>query len=199
MQPPLNTNSKLELLNRLKEIKIKRRYHKTYLGGHLKLKLCNITFLVVFATLFLTSCGNQESDVVITVRPQSPLVINAKKIENFGHTDEIVYEPPWFQFHINVDNQSEETITIMNFQGKAVSFKNGKLNSDDIKFDLIDEPYLAQIQPKTKTSLVKTFIVDSLSQADSFTYSITLDVQGWYGDETNPKKRLDASFSFVTQ
>ena len=113
---------------------------------------------------------------------------------------------PWFLFGYDIKNNSDKTITIVNFKLTVTGKKQGEIKSSDHSLDLEDLgtniTYLEEIGPgKSATRFTNTrwFIHTLSDDVDGFSYSVKVEVQGWVGKADSPEERLTGNFNFSTQ
>ncbi|MCB0385610.1 MAG: hypothetical protein KDD43_09470 [Bdellovibrionales bacterium] len=175
----------------------------------LPLLLCVISM----ASVHCAGESGISSKVNVEVVPERPVVIDTDftlRLED-GDGDPDTFETeqvtaPWFLFGYKIKNNSDKTITVVNFKITVSGKKGTEVVSTDHALDLEDlgtnVTYLEEISAGGSASRFTDtrWFIDTLSKdADSFAYQVTVELQGWVGKSTNPEERLTKSFTFSTQ
>ena len=161
-------------------------------------------------------CGGESgisSKVNVEVVPERPVVIDTDftlRLED-GDGDPDTFETeqvtaPWFLFGYKIKNNSDKTITVVNFKITVTGKKGTETVSTEHSLNLEDlgtnVTYLEEISAGGSASRftdTRWFIDTLSSDADSFAYQVTVELQGWVGKSSNPEERLSKSFTFSTQ
>ena len=172
--------------------------------------------LLLFLSLSVVQCGGDSgisSQIDYTIDPERPVVIDTDftiRIEN-GDGDPDTFETkevkaPWFLFGYDIKNNSDKTITIVNFKITVTGTKQGKATSSEHTLDLDDlgtnVTYLEEIGPGKKASRftdTRWFMHTLPEDVDGFSYTVKVEVQGWVGKSDSPDERLSGTFNFSTQ
>lgn len=173
-------------------------------------------FLLVALLNAQCSDSSKSSKISIDIVPEQPIVINADftLVDDSGTpsdtTDDVTTDivAPWFQFRYLITNNSDETVTIVNFKLKITTFgKDGKLIETEQELDPedLDQTFLAEITPGDTygdvASEQPTWFIHGLpdeTKVSSFAYRVEFKAVGWFGDSTTPTKSFNRSVTSVT-
>lgn len=164
--------------------------------------------LALLAVACLVQCGkksSKSSQVGVEVAPKKPVVINADLTVFPGTTWERKYSAPWFNFGFTVNNTSDETITIQSLVMSVTSVSaTGGIVNQEIKIDpatnVPPATYIMEVPAGTSATSPATVYVDGLDKNSiSFSYNVSMDIQGWFGAATMPTARLVKQVYFSTQ
>lgn len=158
--------------------------------------------LIAGALIEIVACGQSNNgNVFITSNPEKPVVILAD-LTLYAHTDhEKKITAPWFKYLARVKNDSNTILTVCSFFHTITTIKDGKEVSREVKMQMEDSYWIAEIPPKTTTTIPYTVYVSGLPQGDPglYSYSVNIELEGWFGDHDNPTERAQATMSLTTQ
>ncbi len=167
--------------------------------------------LLCLSSLVSFSCGKKsgkEDNVVISMIPSKPVVINADwdfpdpNLED-DVDQSLAVTAPWFKFKYSIKNNSNDTVTVvaltMNYRS---SFKGAPVKGT-VTFSGTDlgssKSYLGEVAPGGVDTPNVAFFADSLPQADGFIYHVEVVVDGWFGTADSPRERFTKTVRFSTQ
>lgn len=170
------------------------------------MSVLRILLLVLLCLGGLIQCGGDGDNgkVEFAITPKSPVVINADLTLNPGTDNELVIKAPWFRFGFKIHNKSPHAVTVQSLVFTVVAITTSGITTTEYKLDPgdVNATILAEIPPNqaNPTAVAANFYAHGLAKnATSFNFSVTVDVQGWFGEEDAPEKRLTKSYSFVTR
>lgn len=105
-----------------------------------------------------------------------------------------------------INNQSDLDLTVASLQVHYETLKNGAVVTGDQSIDPGSVPgssqtqtYLLWVKSGMQKSDPMTYYLGGLPDSDTYIYSVTITLQGWYGTPTNPQYRIYKSINFNTQ
>ena len=167
---------------------------------------------VVFFTFWGLSCSQDPSYVTLLVDGKPTVFTTPKRIndpKSLGEDNIITIEPPYFSFQLSVKNDSPsgQTLVVTGVQ-IGISLSKNKTGTPDMKGEYLpsDCPYedagrsnpcglfgadvFASLRPEDPLYTIPyRFYASSLPEpeGDSFVYRVSLEILGFWSDETDAK------------
>jgi hypothetical protein len=138
-----------------------------------------------------------------------------------------IIKAPWYKYGFTIVNKSDKSVTVLNLKSTVTAMdKTGKFVKAEGTIDLTGLPKsgsdtqtaIGVIPPgETLTNLTlqywdpdlavpafvpfaANFLMDGLPKdIPGFSYSVQVDIMGWFGTATAPEERLEVSTYFSTQ
>ncbi len=182
--------------------------------------------LVILLTISFISCEQKESEVLVELLPQSPVVIDAdyKYISALTLEEETVSKP-WFSIRIKVKNNSKKIITIAALTLEILGVDKGSPTVGDSEIvgegdannnPIIDTNCDNNVDPSTDVlgvlyeigpgvGCVSNIIwyIGSLPKDDDFIYTVRGRFVGWYNAIDSgylvPDERLEVNTMITTR
>lgn len=159
---------------------------------------------VIVVSILSISCSKKDKDVTFELVPERPVVIDSPLTTVDGVTGQKkVFEAPWYTFSIKITNNSSSKITFVGLKAVITAYVDGELKTSEVKFDPGEDNgtswYFGVINANGGVYNTSGWIIGNLPKSDSFSYGVSLEMTGWYGDYATPEKRFSATFFHTTQ
>lgn len=182
--------------------------------------------ITVISFVALTGCGakNKSQLAGVQIVPDQPIVFTAGINIPMG-TTVVAVNPPWFRFGVNLNNKTGDDVTIISMTATVSAISpSGQMQTAvktfdpstfDYSTDLISCTYYTfgtfadnQSGPLTLTGAgggcsagEPVFYMSALPSVGTgyYTYTVSLEIDGWFGTETAPKDRFQRLVYFTTQ
>lgn len=183
-------------------------------------------FLLIFLstfTLALFSCSKEDEDtknVKVTLVPENPIVIEAPFTYSVGAGDEkqeIEVDGPWYQSRLVIVNGTNQILTVVAVVHRVEAFgEDGEIKEvvNEFGSDLLlvnnddddgnDQYYLFEIGPSETLDSPVVYYSGGLpdkenDQVTSYNYTVSMEIQGWFGPNTAPQKSFKKRLFFNTR
>jgi len=174
------------------------------------MRLTALRFIMCFLGVAgLAQCGDEKSlssKVKIQFLPENAIAVNTP----FTVGDEEI-TPPWFLFMTEATNNSENTLTLVNYKFTINGFDGGTTTTTtaSLALDMFcpdSRVYVAILQPGQTyrsldtcdynlplgTGLPERWYIGGLPASSSNTYSVEIAAEGWFEDADGiPLERLN--------
>jgi hypothetical protein len=170
-----------------------------------RIKIINSNKLICLflVSILAISCSKKDKDVKLEIIPERPVVIDSP----LTYVDPItgakkVYNPPWYTFTVKITNGSSQKITYVTLKATVTTGDDNDFKTTEYKFDPGSNNgtswYYGVVNPG-ETYKTSGWIIGDLPKSDSFSYGVSLEATGWYGDYNAPEKRLSLTTFHSTQ